>query len=164
MVAFSFQRAMNPEGAGRNSLPFAGLGKLATWPPAIPSGSHPLSKEPPVPIQPKPPTAKGPAEWFTGDVWIDPIVRGEEPSRVRVSAVRFTPSARTAWHAHAVGQTLYVTEGKGLVQPRGGPVEEIRAGDVISTPPDQWHWHGAAPEHYMTHLSHHRSRPRRPAT
>ena len=60
----------------------------------------------PVPIQPKQPTAKGPAEWFTGDVWLDPIVRGEEPSRVRVSAVRFTPSARTAWHAHALGQTL----------------------------------------------------------
>jgi quercetin dioxygenase-like cupin family protein len=106
-----------------------------------------------VPIQPKPPTAPGPAEWFTGDVFIDAIARGEEPSRVRVSAVRFTPSARTAWHAHAVGQTLYVTEGRGLVQSRGGPVEEIRAGDIISTPPDQWHWHGAAPDHYMTHLS-----------
>ena len=77
-----------------------------------------------MPIQPKQPTAKGPAEWFTGDVFLDPIARGEEPSRVRVSAVRFTPSARTAWHAHAVGQTLYVTEGKGLVQSRGGPVEE----------------------------------------
>jgi len=106
-----------------------------------------------VPIQPKQPTAKGPAEWFTGDVWIDGIARGEEPSRVRVSAVRFTPSARTAWHSHAVGQTLYVTEGKGLVQPRGGAVEEIRAGDVIYTAPDEWHWHGAAPDHFMTHLS-----------
>ena len=73
-----------------------------------------------MPIQPKPPTTKGPAEWFTGDVFLDPIARGEEPSRVRVSAVRFTPGARTAWHAHAVGQTLYVTEGKGLVQARGG--------------------------------------------
>jgi quercetin dioxygenase-like cupin family protein len=106
-----------------------------------------------VPIQPKQPTAKGPAEWFTGDVWIDPIVRGEDPSRVRVSAVRFTPSARTAWHAHAVGQTLYVLEGKGLVQSRGGAIEKIRAGDIVSTPPDQWHWHGAAPDHFMTHLS-----------
>jgi quercetin dioxygenase-like cupin family protein len=106
-----------------------------------------------VPIQPKQPTTRGPAEWFTGDVFLDAIVRGEEPSRVRVSAVRFTPSARTAWHAHAVGQTLYVAEGKGLVQSRGGAVEEIRAGDVISTPPDQWHWHGAAPDHFMTHLS-----------
>ena len=79
-------------------------------------------------ITPKPPTAKGPAEWFTGDVFIDGIVRGEEPSHVRVSAVRFTPSARTAWHSHAVGQTLYVTDGRGLVQSRGGEVAEIRAG------------------------------------
>jgi quercetin dioxygenase-like cupin family protein len=106
-----------------------------------------------VEIQPPQPTAKGPAEWFTGDVWIDAIVRGEEPSRVRVSAVRFTPSARTAWHTHAVGQTLYVTEGRGLMQARGGAVEEIRAGDVVSTPPGEWHWHGAAPGHFMAHLS-----------
>jgi quercetin dioxygenase-like cupin family protein len=97
-----------------------------------------------VPIQPKQSTTKGPAEWFTGDVFLDPIAKGEEPSRLRVSAVRFTPGARTAWHAHAVGQTLYVTDGKGLVQSRGGPIEEIRAGDIITTPPDEWHWHGAA--------------------
>src|SRR4029453_1386968 len=95
-----------------------------------------LSQGAPVPIQPKPPTAKGPAEWFTGDVFLDAIARGEEPSRVRVSAGRFTPSAPPAGHSHAVGQTLYVTEGKGLVQSRGGPVEAIRAGDVVSTPPD----------------------------
>jgi quercetin dioxygenase-like cupin family protein len=106
-----------------------------------------------VEFQPKPPTAKGPAEWFTGDVWIDSIVRGEEPSRVRVSAVRFTPAARTAWHSHAIGQTLYVTEGRGLVQSRGGDIAEIRPGDVIYTPADEWHWHGAAPDHFMTHLS-----------
>ena len=104
-------------------------------------------------IQPKQPTAKGPAEWFTGDVWIDAIARGEEPSRVRVSAVRFSPSARTAWHSHAVGQTLYVTEGRGLAQSRGGGIVEIRSGDVIYTRPGEWHWHGAAPGHYMTHLS-----------
>jgi len=106
-----------------------------------------------VPIQPKQPTAKGPAEWFTGDVWLDAIVRGEEPSRVRVSAVRFTPSARTAWHSHGVGQTLYVTEGRGLVQSRGGAVEEIRAGDIVHASADEWHWHGAAPDHFMIHLS-----------
>jgi quercetin dioxygenase-like cupin family protein len=106
-----------------------------------------------VPVQPKPPTARGPAEWFTGDVFMDPIARGNEPSRVRVSAVRFTPGARTAWHAHAVGQTLYVTDGKGLVQSRGEAGEEIRAGDIVTTPPGEWHWHGAAPDHYMTHLS-----------
>ena len=104
-------------------------------------------------IQPKPPTANGPADWFTGQVFIDAIARGQEPSRVRVNAVRFTPSARTAWHSHAVGQTLYVTEGRGLTQSRGDKAVEIRAGDIISTPPGEWHWHGAAPDHFMTHLS-----------
>jgi quercetin dioxygenase-like cupin family protein len=106
-----------------------------------------------VPIQPKPPTAKGPADRFTGDVYLDPIVWGEEPSRVRVNAVRFTPSARTAWHCHALGQTLYVTEGRGLHQARDGEVEDIRAGDIVYTPADVWHWHGAAPDHFMSHLS-----------
>jgi quercetin dioxygenase-like cupin family protein len=72
---------------------------------------------------------------------------------VRVSAVRFTPAARTAWHSHAVGQTLYVTEGKGLVQARDGAVVEIRPGDIVYTSADEWHWHGAAPDHFMTHLS-----------
>lgn len=104
-------------------------------------------------IMSKPSTAKGPAEWFTGDVWMDAVVRGEEPSRVRVTAVRFPPSARTAWHSHAVGQTLYVTEGCGLVQSRGGDVAEIRAGDIVYTPPEEWHWHGAAADHFMSHLS-----------
>jgi quercetin dioxygenase-like cupin family protein len=106
-----------------------------------------------VEFQPKQPTAKGPADMFTGDVWIDAIARGEEPSRVRVNAVHFTPSARTAWHSHAVGQTLYVTEGQGLVQSRGGDIAEIRSGDIVYTPADEWHWHGAAPVHFMTHLS-----------
>jgi quercetin dioxygenase-like cupin family protein len=106
-----------------------------------------------VQIQPKQPTARGPAEWFTGDVFIDSIARGEEPSRVRVSAVRFTPTARTAWHSHAVGQTLYVMEGRGLVQSRGDGVVEISPGDIIYTPAGEWHWHGAAPDHFMSHLS-----------
>lgn len=88
-------------------------------------------------MQPKPPTANGPADRFTGQVFIDAIARGEEPSRVRVNAVRFTPSARTAWHSHAVGQTLYVTEGRGLAQSRGAKAVEIRAGDIISTPPGE---------------------------
>jgi quercetin dioxygenase-like cupin family protein len=106
-----------------------------------------------VPIQPPQPTGTGPADWFTGDVYLDPIVSGEGPSRVRVTVVRFTPSARTAWHSHAIGQTLYVSEGRGLHQHRGGEVEEIRAGDIVHTPADQWHWHGAAPDHFMAHLS-----------
>jgi len=101
----------------------------------------------------KQPTAKGPAEWFTGDVWIDAIARGEEPSRIRVSAVRFTPGARTAWHSHALGQTLQVTDGTGRVQSSGGEITEMRPGDVVYTPSDEWHWHGAAPGHFMTHLS-----------
>jgi quercetin dioxygenase-like cupin family protein len=79
--------------------------------------------------------------------------QGEEPSRVRVIAVRFAPSARTAWHSHAVGQTLYVTEGRGLLQSRDGDIVEIRPGDIIYTPAGEWHWHGAAPAHFMTHLS-----------
>ena len=106
-----------------------------------------------MPIQPSQPTGRGPEQWFTGEVFMDPVVRGEEPSRVRVNAVHFSPAARTAWHSHAMGQTLYVTEGRGLVQARGGDVTEIRAGDVVRTPADEWHWHGAAPDHFMTHLS-----------
>jgi quercetin dioxygenase-like cupin family protein len=112
-----------------------------------------ISEETDMEIAAKQPTAQGPAEWFTGQVFIDAIARGEEPSRVRVNAVRFTPSARTAWHSHALGQTLYVTEGRGLIQSRGADIAEIRPGDIIYTPANEWHWHGAAPGHYMTHLS-----------
>jgi quercetin dioxygenase-like cupin family protein len=104
-------------------------------------------------VRAKPPSSKGPAEMFTGDVWIDAVARGEEPSRVRVNAVRFTPGARTAWHSHALGQTLLVTDGAGLVQSRGHEITHIRAGDVIYTPSDEWHWHGAAPDNFMTHIS-----------
>jgi quercetin dioxygenase-like cupin family protein len=104
-------------------------------------------------VQPKPPSVKGSAETFIGDVWLDVIVRGEEPSRIRVSVVRFAPGARNAWHAHAVGQTLHVTEGIGRMQSRDYDVIEIRSGDTIHTPPGEWHWHGAAPDHFMTHLA-----------
>jgi len=104
-------------------------------------------------IQPRKPTFTGPADWFTGDVWIDPIAQGREPSRLAVIAVHFTPGARTAWHSHSLGQTLYVTEGEGLVQSRGEPIVPIGPGDVVHTPVDEWHWHGATPEHFMSHLS-----------
>jgi quercetin dioxygenase-like cupin family protein len=104
-------------------------------------------------IQSKPPTAKGSADRFTGDVWLDVLALGEAPSRMRVSVVRFAPGARNAWHAHAVGQTLHVTDGIGRIQARGGEVVEIRAGDTIHTPPGEWHWHGASPDHFMTHLA-----------
>ena len=101
----------------------------------------------------KQPSVKGPTEMFTGDVWFDVIVRGEDPSRMRVNAVHFAPCSRTAWHSHTLGQTLYVSEGVGLVQSRGGEVIEIRPGDIISTPPGEWHWHGAAADHFMTHIA-----------
>jgi quercetin dioxygenase-like cupin family protein len=106
-----------------------------------------------VDVRPRQPSIKGPAETFTGDVWIDPIAVGVEPSRVRVNAVHFSPGARTAWHSHALGQTLFVTEGRGLVQSRGDEVTEIGPGDIVSTPADEWHWHGARPDNLMTHLS-----------
>jgi quercetin dioxygenase-like cupin family protein len=106
-----------------------------------------------VEIQPKQPTVKGPAEAFSGDVWYDVVAQGKAPSRLRVNVVRFSPGAHTAWHRHANGQTLHVTEGRGLVQSRGGEVTEIRPGDTIYTPPGEWHWHGAAADHFMTHVA-----------
>ena len=101
----------------------------------------------------KEPTLKGPREWFTGEVWIDSVVQPHDESTVNVSAVHFSPGARTAWHAHDGGQTLYVTEGQGRVQSRGESIVAIRPGDVVHTPSGEWHWHGAAPDHFMTHLS-----------
>ncbi len=102
---------------------------------------------------PHTPSSRGPAEWFTGEVWFDVVVRGTEPSRVRVNAVHFQPGARTAWHSHALGQTLHVTDGVGLVQTRAGETVGIRAGDTVHAPADEWHWHGATHDHVMTHLS-----------
>jgi quercetin dioxygenase-like cupin family protein len=102
---------------------------------------------------PKPPTTKGPAETFTGDVWVDPITRGLPPSQLNVAAVHFSPGARSAWHSHHRGQTLYVTEGKALVQVRGQEIVELETGDVIFAPDGEEHWHGATPDDFMTHLS-----------
>lgn len=104
-------------------------------------------------VQPKSATMKGPAEWFTGDVWIDGIAQGRGSSPMSVGAVHFTPCAHTAWHRHSIGQTLYVTEGEGRVQSRGGPVVTIRPGDVIRIEGGEWHWHGATPVHFMTHIA-----------
>jgi quercetin dioxygenase-like cupin family protein len=101
----------------------------------------------------KQPTVKAPADTFTGDAWFDVIARGEEPSRIRVNVVRFAPGARNAWHAHAMGQTLHVIAGIGRIQARGGSVLEIHPGDTIYTRPREWHWHGAAPDHFTTHLA-----------
>jgi quercetin dioxygenase-like cupin family protein len=102
---------------------------------------------------PKPATEKGPADTFSGDVWIDAITRGAPASGLTINAVRFSPGARTAWHRHPGGQTLYVLDGLGVVQARGGAAETLRPGDVVFTADGEEHWHGAAPSHFMTHLS-----------
>jgi quercetin dioxygenase-like cupin family protein len=98
-------------------------------------------------------TAAGPADWFTGTVFIDPVAIPSGASHVNASNVHFTPGARTAWHTHPNGQTIYVLEGVGLAQRRGGPVEVIRPGDRVFFEPGEEHWHGAAPTRFMTHLA-----------
>jgi quercetin dioxygenase-like cupin family protein len=99
------------------------------------------------------PSGKGQAEYFTGNVRIDPLNQATEPARVAVASVTFEPAARTAWHSHPLGQTLIVVAGNGRVQRWGGDIEEIRPGDVIWTSPVEKHWHGAAPTTAMTHIS-----------
>jgi quercetin dioxygenase-like cupin family protein len=99
------------------------------------------------------PPRKGPAEYFTGTVRIDPLFQAPEPARAGGGAVTFEPGARTAWHTHPLGQTLIVTAGVGWVQREGGPVEEIRPGDVVWFPPGLKHWHGATPTTAMTHIA-----------
>ena len=98
-------------------------------------------------------TTPGPSDWFTGAVHIDVVAAPSEPSRVQAASVHFTPGARTAWHTHPNGQTIYVTEGVGHSQRSGGPVEEIRPGDRVFFEPGERHWHGAAPDRFMTHLA-----------
>ena len=99
------------------------------------------------------PSARGPAEWFTGAVRVDPVFEAPDPGRVAAAAVTFEPGARTAWHTHPLGQTLLVTAGLGWAQREGGPVEAIRPGDVVWFPPGEKHWHGATPTTGMTHLA-----------
>ena len=99
------------------------------------------------------PSGKGPADWFTGTVRIDPLFAAPAPARVSGASVTFEPSARTAWHTHPLGQTLIVTAGLGRVQREGGPIEDIRPGDVVWFSPGEKHWHGAAPTTAMTHVA-----------
>ena len=99
------------------------------------------------------PSGKGPAEWFTGTVRIDPLFAAQAPARAAGNAVTFEPGARTAWHIHPLGQVLIVTAGYGLVQREGGPIEEIRPGDVVWFEPGEKHWHGASPTTAMTHIA-----------
>lgn len=99
------------------------------------------------------PSGKGPADYFTGSVRIDPLFEAPEPARVRGAHVTFEPGARTAWHTHPLGQTLIVTAGLGWVQRERGPVEEIRSGDVVWFEPDEKHWHGASARTAMSHIA-----------
>ena len=98
-------------------------------------------------------TAQGPGEWFTGTVYLDAVASPSDRSRLSASKVHFTPGARTAWHTHPNGQTIYVTEGVGLAQRHGGSIEVIRPGDRVFFEPGEKHWHGAAPTCFMTHLA-----------
>jgi quercetin dioxygenase-like cupin family protein len=99
------------------------------------------------------PSAKGPADYFTGQVRVDPLFEAPEPARVRGASVTFEPGARTAWHTHPLGQTLIVISGFGRVQRLGGEIEEIRPGDVVWFAPGEKHWHGAGPATAMTHIA-----------
>jgi quercetin dioxygenase-like cupin family protein len=99
------------------------------------------------------PSSKGNADWFTGTVRVDPLFEAPAPARVRGASVTFEPGARTNWHTHPLGQTLVVTAGCGRAQREGGPVEELRPGDVVWIPPGEKHWHGAAPTTAMTHFA-----------
>lgn len=101
------------------------------------------------------PSAKGQAEWFTGTVRVDPLIQAPEPARVMAVSVTFEPGARTAWHTHPLGQTLVITSGCGWVQKWGGPVEEVRPGDLVWIQPAEKHWHGATPTTAMTHIAFH---------
>jgi quercetin dioxygenase-like cupin family protein len=98
-------------------------------------------------------TGAGPADWFTGSVYIDTIATPGDESSVGAAAVHFTPTARTAWHTHPHGQTIWVTEGVGLCQSEGGPIEVIRPGDRVFFEPGENHWHGAAPTRFMAHVA-----------
>ncbi len=99
------------------------------------------------------PSMKGPEDWFTGTVRVDPLFQAPDPARAAGATVTFEPGARTAWHTHPLGQTLIVTGGLGLVQHEGGPIEEIRPGDIVWFEPGEKHWHGASPKTAMTHIA-----------
>ena len=103
------------------------------------------------------PTRRASSYWFTGTVWQDPINTPPAPARVNSARVAFEPGARTAWHTHPLGQTLFVISGVGRVQTKGGPVREIRPGDTVWIPPNEKHWHGASPHNGMVHIAMHES-------
>ncbi|MGC3997991.1 MAG: cupin domain-containing protein [Anaeromyxobacter sp.] len=147
--------------------PLAAAALLLLLPAASAAGQAPASRAPSAPRTPADggpekmqitragthPSQKGPAEWFTGTVRIDPLFHSEAPGRAAGALVTFEPCARTDWHTHPLGQTLIVVSGLGRVQEWGGPVQELRPGDVVWTPPGVKHWHGAAPATAMSHLA-----------
>src|SRR5215207_6919911 len=102
-------------------------------------------------------TRPGPADWFTGSVFVDTVAAPADGSRIGAASVHFAPGARTAWHTHPHGQTIWVTEGVGLCQHEGGPIEVIRAGDRVFFEPGEKHWHGATPDRFMAHVAMHQN-------
>jgi quercetin dioxygenase-like cupin family protein len=134
--------------AGAAVLAFPATPARAAAPPATRKGSKMEIKR-----NGSQPSGKGPAEWFTGTVRIDPLFQANAPARAAGASVTFEPGARTAWHTHPLGQTLIITAGGGWVQREGGPVEEVRPGDVVWFPPGEKHWHGATATTGMTHIA-----------
>jgi quercetin dioxygenase-like cupin family protein len=128
-----------------------GLAALATLTPAVPTKGREGTME--IKRNGSQPSGKGPADYFTGSVRVDPLFRAPDPARGVGASVTFEPGARTAWHTHPLGQTLIVTTGCGWVQRDGGPVEEIRPGDVVWFSPGEKHWHGATATTAMTHIA-----------
>lgn len=107
----------------------------------------------PMVVVPPPATVKAPSERFTGDAWVDGITGEAAPGSATLATVRFSPGARTAWHVHENGQTLHVSGGVGIVQSKDGQTVVMRTGDTVMTPPGVWHWHGALPDSFMSHLA-----------
>jgi quercetin dioxygenase-like cupin family protein len=119
-----------------------------------PTDTEQLARRDTMEVEARQPTGKGPAERFTGDVWVDPVAQPRPvPHRMTAALVRFAPGSRTAWHVHALGQTLRVTDGIALVQARGGDAVAVHPGETVYTAPGEWHWHGATDDSFMTHLA-----------
>ena len=136
----------------RRLLATTGLAVLAAGTtPAVPANTRNGTME--IKQSGSQPSGKGPAEYFTGSVRVDPLMQAPDPARVAGATVTFEPGARTAWHTHPLGQTLIITSGRGWVQVWGGRAEEVRPGDVVWFPPGEKHWHGATPTTAMTHIA-----------
>jgi quercetin dioxygenase-like cupin family protein len=145
------RRRILATGSGLAALATAGPAAAATPTPIV--QTNPRSEAMEIKRNGSQPSGKGPADYFTGTVRIDPLFQASDPARARGASVTFEPGARTAWHTHPLGQTLIVTSGLGRVQLWGGQIEEIRPGDVVWFPPGEKHWHGAAPTTSMTHIA-----------